>query len=122
MKKYQLILMGVTGVFLCLLLGIFIGRNLTGAYIPVDKLISESTDADGNIVTHDGKIDINSTSIQQLQLLPGVGETIAQRIIAYREEHGDFTCPEDLMKVSGIGQSKFEQMKPYIKVTEDAGE
>ena len=49
-------------------------------------------------------------------LLPGVGETIAKRIIEYRTENGEFAAVEDLLKVNGIGEKKLDQMKPYIKV------
>ena len=49
-------------------------------------------------------------------LLPGVGEKTAKKIIEYRTENNGFTTVEDIMNVSGIGEKKFEQMKPYIKV------
>ena len=48
--------------------------------------------------------------------LPGVGETFADRIIAYREEHGGFDTVEELMEVRGIGKSLFEDVKDYLTV------
>lgn len=117
MKKPQWILIGITGAFLCLLIGVFVGRNLTGAYTPVDQALNtQIQDTSQNVENKDGKIDINTATLQQLQLLPGIGETIAQRILDYRKENGLFTTLEDIMKVSGIGESKFEQIKPYIKI------
>jgi competence protein ComEA len=48
--------------------------------------------------------------------LPGVGPSKAKAIIAYREEHGPFAAPEDLMKVKGIGQKTFDGLKSRISV------
>ncbi len=118
MKKPQWILVGITAAFLCLLIGIFVGRNLTGAYIPLDKATADnSSNATTQSQQYDGKIDINTATKEQLQLLPGVGETTAQKILDYRNENGSFQTIEDLLNVSGIGEKKLEQMKPYIKVT-----
>jgi comEA protein len=62
------------------------------------------------------KININSAYAADLQLLPGIGEIIAERIIDYREQKGSFKKPEDIKKVKGIGDKKFEQIKDYITV------
>ena len=48
--------------------------------------------------------------------LPGVGQARAEAIISYREEHGAFVSPEDIMKVSGIKTALFEKMKDNIAV------
>ena len=123
MKKTQWLLIGITGLFLCLLVGIFVGRNLTGAYVPLDIAIDhENTSATGQESSQDGKIDINTATLQQLQMLPGIGETLAQRILDYRAEHGDFTSVEQLTEVSGIGPGKLEDIKPYIKAVSKNGE
>ena len=123
MKKTQWLLIGITGIFLCLLVGIFVGRNLTGAYVPLDIAIDhENTSATGQESSQDGKIDINTATLQQLQMLPGIGETLAQRILDYRAEHGDFTSVEQLTEVSGIGPGKLEDIKPYIKAVSKNGE
>ena len=61
-------------------------------------------------------IDINTATKDQLMQLPGIGEQYAERIIAYREEHGPFKTVNDLMNVRGIGKKKLEVLKPLISV------
>ena len=59
-------------------------------------------------------VDINTATQEQLCSLPGIGKAKAQAVIAYRSEHGDFARTEDIMKVSGIGQSNYEKIKAHI--------
>ena len=61
-------------------------------------------------------VNINTASLEELDGLPGVGPTIAQRIIDYRTENGPFLTIEDIMNVSGIGPSTFDQIKDMITV------
>ena len=60
------------------------------------------------------KININNAPKEELMLLPGVGESMAEKIILYRQEHKGFKKNEDMMKVKGIGKKKFEKLKDYI--------
>ena len=62
------------------------------------------------------KININKASQTELETIPGVGPSTALKIINYREENGKFSKIEDIKNVSGIGDSKYEQMKEYISV------
>lgn len=65
-----------------------------------------------------GKININTAAAEELVSLSGIGEGRAADIIAYREENGAFSRIEDIMKVSGIGEKTFEEIKEQIKVGE----
>ena len=64
------------------------------------------------------KIDINRAEPWLLEALPGIGEVRAQAIMGYRNEHGLFRRIEDLLKVSGIGEGTFENIKDYITVSD----
>lgn len=64
------------------------------------------------------KININRAEPWLLEALPGIGETLAQRIIDYRGTNGPFKRIEDLLKVSGIGSATFENMKDWITVSD----
>lgn len=63
-----------------------------------------------------GKVNINTASAEQLDTLPGVGESTAQKIIADREANGPFSSPEDLKRVSGIGDKKYAELADLITV------
>lgn len=116
MKKLLWIFIGITAIFLCVLIGIFVGRNTAGVYIPLNETKDVISQTQSN---NNGQIDINTATSEQLQLIPGIGQTIAQRIIDYRAENGNYQSVDDLLNVSGIGEKKLEQMKPYIKVLAD---
>lgn len=63
-----------------------------------------------------GRININTATKQELCAIPGVGETRAAAIISYRESHGGFAKPEDIMKVSGIKEGMYDKIKDSISV------
>ncbi len=62
------------------------------------------------------RININTASQAELETLPGIGAVIAQRIIAYRTEHGPFQSIEEIQNVPGIGPKTFEKIKDLITV------
>lgn len=65
----------------------------------------------------EGKVNINKAGVEQLALLPRIGPAVAQRIVDFREENGDFKSAEDLMMVRGIGEKTFERLAPYVSLS-----
>ena len=63
-----------------------------------------------------GKVNINTAKQTELETLPGIGPTIALRIIEYRKENGEFTDIEELKEVEGIGEAKWEQIKDFVEI------
>lgn len=63
-----------------------------------------------------GKIDLNDAPLEQLVTLNGIGPSIGQSIIDYREQNGPFQAIEDILNVSGIGPKTFEKIKNHITV------
>lgn len=66
--------------------------------------------------TSSGLVNINKASVEELDALPGVGQSTAQAIVDDRDANGAFASIEDLMRVSGIGEKKFEKLKGKICV------
>ena len=64
-------------------------------------------------------VNLNSATLAQLQTLPGVGASAAQRIVDYRQKNGSFKKIEELMNVKGIGEKSFLKLKPLITVSAD---
>lgn len=60
------------------------------------------------------KINVNAADAAALCALPGIGPVYAARIVAYRESHGPFKCPEDLAAVKGIGPATVKKLEPYV--------
>lgn len=104
--------------------------NLAQRLSDEDKLYvfseGENADLNGNSIDvgatagitspDDGKVNINTADKTTLGTLPGVGEVTSQKIIDYREKNGPFKAIEDIKKISGIGDKKFEQLQDKIKV------
>lgn len=81
-----------------------------------DKAEIENAAADISGIREDGRININTAPADELVMLDGIGEKIAERIIEYRTEHGDFEVVEELTLVSGISEKTLERIKDKICV------
>ena len=64
-----------------------------------------------------GQVDINTAGIEELQSLPGIGPSLAQRIVDHRREHGPFRRVEDLLEIKGIGERSLDRMRDRITVS-----
>jgi competence protein ComEA len=63
-----------------------------------------------------GPVNVNTASRTELTAVPGIGKTLAQRIVEFREKNGPFRRIEDLMRVKGIGEKSFEKMRSHLTV------
>ena len=61
-----------------------------------------------------GVVNVNTASAEQLAMLPGVGPSVAGRIVEHRSKNGDFKQVDDLLLVKGIGEKSLAKMKPYL--------
>lgn len=65
------------------------------------------------------KININTANPQELASLPGIGPSLAEKIVNFRQENGFFILPEDITKVAGIGKAKYEAIKDLVTTEND---
>ena len=116
-KTVTALLLSITAV------GLFAvtGYNLRhGPALPEPVAVSESSEPFPELetpVTPDAEhpLDLNMATAE-LMRLPGIGEVLAERILAYREETGGFSDPEELLKIKGIGEATLEELHPIVIV------
>lgn len=107
-------------VVIVFLLGFFLGRNTvtTGTKLTAvsPSLIptTASTAVTSPPVSVGNKLDINTASQKDFTALPGIGESIAAKIVEYRDSHGSFSDIAELMEVPGIGQKRYEAIETLI--------
>ena len=122
MKKPFQILILITAAFAAFLFGFFFGRNMNRTPVQIRQIPAVTRPAptagaeDTQEPTAPPIIDINTAPVQQLESLPGIGPVLAQRIVDYRNTHGAFTAPGDLLLVDGIGERTLEDIWDLITV------
>ena len=121
MKKQKIpILSLITCIFLGFLLGFFAGRNLNRTPVQIQAIpattgITEPVEGS----TQESQafpININTATAQDLEALPGIGTTYAQRIVDYREANGPFTSLTQLLNIKGIGEARLTSIWDYITI------
>ena len=114
-RKTEWVLLGLTGLFLCalLLLARHDRMQLKAASVETEVEVPQE-----EILPDLSPLDLNTAAMEELQELPGIGPELAERIVAYREEHGAFRSVEEIMEVPGIGEGKFAALEGRIVVNE----
>ena len=106
----------LTIVFLALSIGYHIGLGRRAADFGVETA-RERPPAVVLEIVGQAPVDINTAGAEELKLLRGVGDVLAERIIAYREEHGPFRRVDDITLVRGIGSAVLENNRERLTVS-----
>ena len=118
--KSEIILLGLTAAFLCTLA--VLSAQDRQERIPGTVIETEVEVPREEIAPDFPPVDLNTATAEELDTLPGIGESLARRIIAYREANGPFGSIEEIMEVSGIGEAKFAELEDRVTVDNGKGE
>ena len=123
----MVIFLTITVAFAAFVAGFYAGRNfvrdddvfIQGIPEQTGSSVAPSTNHTAVASTPAGSsaalmVNINTATLEQLDLLPGIGPVTAQAIIDYRTEFGPFETPEDLLNVQGIGEKKLAAILEFI--------
>ena len=113
--KTEKCLLGLTAAFLCLLAGLYLhdARQTEPVAVETERTVSRE-----ELAPDLSPLDLNTATAAELAALPGIGEEIAGRILAYRDEVGAFVSVDELLNVKGIGEKKLADIRPYLYVNE----
>jgi len=99
---------------------VYVPFNVENNATPTAVILTESEAVNSTgkqtSLSAEGMVNINSADATQLETLPGIGASTAEKIIAFRDENGRFATIEDIMNVPGIGEGKFDQLQELITV------
>lgn len=124
-NKISVLLAVVTALFVGFTLGLFVGRN-TGSGTVTLAVSPQMQTAPTTAATAAAEtvpketvsfpVNINTADADTLTALPGIGQVLAERILAYRQQNGSFRAIEEITKVEGIGEKKAEAILELITV------
>ncbi len=107
-------LLASTALFLCVVTGLYLHDQRTQVEgVAVETELTVPQEAVG---PEAGPIDLNTATAEELTKLPGIGEKLAERIVAYRTDNGPFASAEEIMEVKGIGEATFADLEGLITV------
>ena len=124
-NKVSVLLAVVTVLFVGFTLGLFVGRNTCSGTVtlavPAQMQTAPTTAATAPTQTVPEEtvsfpVNINTADADTLTALPGIGQVLAERILAYRQQNGSFRAVEEITKVEGIGEKKAEAILDLITV------
>jgi len=87
-----------------------------GQKVMVPRLGEEAASSSSKGEGESDRVNINNASEKELEELPGIGPTLAGRIVSYREKSGGFRSVEELKQVTGIGEKKFAEIKDLVEI------
>ncbi|MBE6962319.1 MAG: helix-hairpin-helix domain-containing protein [Ruminococcaceae bacterium] len=114
--KSEKILLFCTAVFLLLICGACFWEITAGRSSGWTVETISAAETEEWFPADAGRININTAPVELLKELPGIGDTLAARIIEYREAHGPFAVPEEIMEVKGIGEKTYRNLEEMITV------
>ena len=125
MKGYEKCILALTAGFMLLCAAVFLlgvgGQGYTITVTdraPENVFLTESVQPDGtpDSLIPGEKINLNTAPPLELARLPGIGDSRARAIADYRDSHGPFERPEDLLQVNGIGEATLEKILEYVVI------
>lgn len=121
MQKFRSLLYPIlTFCFLLAMVGFFLGRkSVDGVLLTTQHPLQTEAQSRSLPADYGEKIELNRATLEELMLLPGIGEVRARSILEYREANGPFREAAELMNVSGIGQGTFAKLREYVYVEDN---
>lgn len=111
-------LLGLTAAFLCGLAAL--SAQDRAAREPGAAVETEIQVPPEEVAPEFRPVNLNTAGLEELDSLPGIGESLARRILAYREANGPFESVEEIMEVSGIGEAKLAELEDWVTVDNES--
>lgn len=114
MKKVIITMVAITIVFCLCIVALRLSRTSNPQATALGSLTSYPLEK--LHINAEGKLNINTATVQELTALNGIGDVLAQRIVEYREKYGPYRNTQDLLNIAGIGPAKLNNIIEQIYV------